>query len=85
MNQGIFCHVNLETNTGKFVFLQCKLINFQMQYKPVLCSGQFLMCSMKCTCSGSGHLQVQVQCVMYTVHCALCTMQCDEELEVVTG
>ena len=25
--QGTFCHVNLETNTGKFGFLQCKVIN----------------------------------------------------------
>ena len=29
LDQGSFCHVNLETNTGKFGFLQCKEINLQ--------------------------------------------------------
>ena len=52
-----------------------------MQYKHVVCSVQCSMCSMK------GPLQLQVQCVMYNVQCAGCSVLFakDEDLAVETG
>ena len=49
-----------------------------MQYKPVLCSIQFLIGSMKCTCSDSGAFAGAG--AVRNVHCALCRVQCAEEL-----
>ena len=54
-----------------------------MQYKPVLCSIQFSMCSMKCTCSDSGAFAGAG--AVSNVHCAVCRVQCAEELAVETG
>ena len=54
-----------------------------MQFKPVLCSVQFSMCSMKCTCSDSGAFAGAV--AVRNVHCAVCRVQYAEELAVETG
>ena len=52
----------------------------------MVCSGQCPMYSMKCTCSDSGHLQVKVQCVIYTVQCAGCNvLPAKKNLAVKTG
>ena len=53
-----------------------------MQYKPVLCSVQFSMCSM-CTCSDSGASAGAV--AGCNVHCAVSRVQYAEELAVETG
>ena len=43
--------------------------------------------SMKCTGGDAGALQVQVQCLVYTVQCTLCSVlsASDEDLAVETG
>ena len=45
-----------------------------MQYKCMACNAKCLMCSMKCTDAVPMDFQVQVQCIMYTVQCAGCSV-----------
>ena len=79
INQGIFCHVNLETDTGKFWLFAVSSDKFAKWTINMWCavySVQYVVRSVHVQIQG--HLQVQVQCVMYTVQCARCTLQFQE-------
>ena len=73
--QGRFRHVNLETNSGKFwmfsvwsdKFAKCSINTWSAVY-----SVQCVVWSVDVQIQG--HLQVQVQCILYTVQCTGCSV-----------
>ena len=54
--------------------MQCEVINVHMQFKHVVCSVEWSVCSMKCTGAGtSAYAGAGAVC---SVHCAVCSVQC---------
>ena len=76
IDQDTFCHVNVESNIGKFrmflvlsdTYAKCSINRCYAVYTV-----QSSMCSMRCTYSDSGAFEGAG--ALYHVHCAVCRVQ----------